>query len=1242
MAATTEIPCPEIFEHVAEGMLVLAPDGEVVDGNPAMCRYLGYSRDELIGLQLGELLAQPGEQALDAPPGTVGSPGGSQEEWAFRHKDGMTSTAGVTLAATPNGGSLCIIRAAAGTLQDEIQRSRLAAIVEASSDAIIGKDLNSIITSWNAGAEQIFGYTAQEMIGQSILKLIPPGREDEETHIIERIRRGEKVNHFETVRITRDRRLIDVSVTISPIRDAMGTIVGASKIARDITQAKTQEREMARMTRLYAALAQINQRIVRSGDPDTLFRSTCRLLIELGGMEMAWIGRLDAETRRLVPVARYGDSSGYLDRAEVYTDERPEAHGPAEIAFHSGHSYISNDMLEDPATVAWRREVAASGYRSCAAFPIKVNSRVEGTLAVYTGQSGFFHQEEVTLLSEVASDLAVALHGFTLEERRRKSEQVALSEKSFSDTMIESMPGIVVLFDEQGRMLRWNRNLLKSTGYTDEEVAAMQPSALFPTAEVPLMEQSIAEVFATGEATTQGTVRSKEGTQTPHLFSGRRLELDGKACVVGIGVDISQLKAYERQLQEQEAMYREMSAMAHVGAWKFDPDTGDGVWTEEVARIHGMAPEAETHADIGVSFYHGEHRRRIEAALAEAIEQGTPYDLELELVNAKGERRWVRTLSHPVVEHGKVVTVRGSIQDITDRKANEEKIRRLNRVLSVLSQINGLIVRVKDRGELFTEACRIATQAGQFRMAMLALVDPATGAVLPVASEGKDDALMADINRILSSSDLASTTMVATALKERRAVITNDQEHDPAVVFSGRYSEAGVRSIAVLPLVVADAPIGVLVLYATESEFFHEEEVRLLNELTHDIAFAVDHLDKQAQLSFLAYYDELTGLANRALFLERVGQFVRNLGAGQKLAVMQLDLERFKSINDALGRATGDALLIRLADWLKRNALDVNLLARIGSDHFTAAVPGLPNAGDAARLIEKTLGSMQQQDFVVDGQELRIGAKAGIALCPDDGTDAETLLMNAEAALKEAKRSGDRYLFYTGTMTASVATKLSLENRLRKAIEGDEFVLHYQPKVNLSSGKVTSAEALIRWNDPDEGVIPPAEFIPLLEETGLIQEVGRWVLKRSMEENLRWREAGRRVVPVAVNVSAQQLRNPDFISEIADKLRTDDVAAGNLELEITESVVMEDIKRSVSTLQCIREMGIRIAIDDFGTGFSSLSYLATLPVDTLKIDRSFVLNMTESREGLALVSTIINLAHSLGLKGTSINPSSTA
>ncbi|MGZ5692160.1 MAG: bifunctional diguanylate cyclase/phosphodiesterase [Burkholderiales bacterium] len=466
-----------------------------------------------------------------------------------------------------------------------------------------------------------------------------------------------------------------------------------------------------------------------------------------------------------------------------------------------------------------------------------------------------------------------------------------------------------------------------------------------------------------------------------------------------------------------------------------------------------------------------------------------------------------------------------------------------------------------------------------------------------------------------------------------KPVISNDVHSDLRRPMKRELVERGINSFAVIPLLDSKQAMGVLALYATEVGAFDEHEMRLLNDLAGNISLAIDHIDNRERLGYLALHDVLTGLANRSLFLERVAQCMRGaLSGGHKLAVLLIDLERFKNINDSLGQAAGDALLRQVADWLTLNVGDANLLARVSADHFAVMVPEIKEEGTLARLVEKAMEAFLNHQFRLNDAVFRIAFKVGVALFPDDGADADTLFKHAEAALKKAKASGDRYLFYTQKMSEAVAGRLTLENQLRQALDKEQFVLHYQPKVNLLSGKLTSAEALIRWNDPRMGLVPPGRFIPILEETGLIYDLGRWALRKAIEDYLRWRRAGLAAVRIAVNVSPLQLRHRGFTADINQAIRVDAHAAAGLELEITESMIMADVGHSIASLQAIRAMGVSIAIDDFGTGFSSLSYLSKLPVDTLKIDRSFVTDMTAGPQGLALVSTIINLAHSLKLK----------
>jgi diguanylate cyclase (GGDEF)-like protein/PAS domain S-box-containing protein len=576
----------------------------------------------------------------------------------------------------------------------------------------------------------------------------------------------------------------------------------------------------------------------------------------------------------------------------------------------------------------------------------------------------------------------------------------------------------------------------------------------------------------------------------------------------------------------------------------------------------------------------------------------------------------------------------GVVRDHTERSKADERLRRLNRLYAMVSAINALVVRVREPDELFRNACRIAVEHGEFERAWVGIVDSADQKIVPMASAGLDGNALAAIRALfLARGEVEGTTLAARAIREKTAVVANNVLTDPELALGQKYTDSEIRSLAILPLIVMDKAIGVFVLYTTQLEFFDADGLLLLSELAGNVAVALDHLQKSDRLNYLAYYDVVTGLANRDLFLDRLTQFMRTAAASdRKLALFLFDLERFKKLNDTLGREFGDELLRLVAAWLTDRVRDTNVLARVDADHFALVLPEVTHEAEVMRVLENMITAFLNHEFRLDDTLYRIAAKVGVALFPEDGENATLLFRNAEAALKKAKVAGDRYLFYAQKMTDTIAGSLGLENRLRQALEREEFVLHYQPKVSIATGELTGAEALLRWKDPRAGLMPPASFIPILEETGLIQEVGRWALRKAAEDFQRWRRAGLPAVRVAVNVSPAQLRNRSFVADIEQAMESGDGAAPALELELTESLVMADVDYSIGCLRAVRALGMTIAIDDFGTGFSSLSYLSKLPVDTLKIDRSFISAMNASADGLVLVSVIINLAHALKLK----------
>ena len=383
----------------------------------------------------------------------------------------------------------------------------------------------------------------------------------------------------------------------------------------------------------------------------------------------------------------------------------------------------------------------------------------------------------------------------------------------------------------------------------------------------------------------------------------------------------------------------------------------------------------------------------------------------------------------------------------------------------------------------------------------------------------------------------------------------------------------------------------------------------------------------------LAYFDALTRLPNRTLFNDRLAQALahaRRRGA-RGLAVMFLDLDRFKTINDTLGHGAGDELLRTLASRLTGALREEDTVARLSGDEFMFVLPDVDDVEAAARVARKILEEVAVP-FRIHGHELHVTASIGITMVPTDGTDAETLIRNADTAVHRAKKQGgNTYQLYAPAMNAIAFKRLLLENSLRHAVDREELELHYQPLVSLKDGTIVGSEALIRWNHPELGLVSPLEFIPLAEETGLIVPLTQWVLRTSCAQMRSWREAGLPIETVSVNISAERFNTSDLPAAVAEALSATGLDGRHLCLELTESVMMENAEESIATLDELKKLGVKISIDDFGTGYSSLSYLKRLPIDTLKIDQSFVRNMPVDADDAAIAMLIISMAHNLQL-----------
>jgi diguanylate cyclase len=550
------------------------------------------------------------------------------------------------------------------------------------------------------------------------------------------------------------------------------------------------------------------------------------------------------------------------------------------------------------------------------------------------------------------------------------------------------------------------------------------------------------------------------------------------------------------------------------------------------------------------------------------------------------------------------------------------------RAYALMSGINIAIGRTRDRDAVCAEVCRLAVERAGFRFAWLGLYDPTTESVDLQWYAGDASAL---VNRLRAVA-LDGKFPPPSPLSAGDVYVCNDIGSDTAIADIHRLAcERQFASFISLPLQVDGETVAALGLYADTPGFFTVAEAELLRQVATDIALCLDYIEKEETLHQLAYYDSLTTLPNRVLFADRLDQaLVRERYAERHVALIMGHIDRFKEINGALGHYTGDAVLRDIARRLSGVIRPGDTIARTGGSGFGIILTDVAQPGDVAVVAHKIAQAVAEPIMVGD-REIFVTLALGIAVSPEDGQDAETLLANAAAAEHMlSNESGTRYRFYTHEVDALVRERYVVERELHRALERREFTLLYQPIVDLKTLSIAGAEALLRWHNPRLGDVAPSKFIPIAEKSGLIVPIGEWVLKTASSQTGAWKRRG---LPahISVNASAIQLKEHDF----EDRARAilgefvTDPSHVSMTLEITESNLMENPERAAKQLHRLRDKGLSISIDDFGTGYSSLSYLRRLPVDSLKIDISFVRDLIDGPDGIAIVRAVIALAHSL-------------
>jgi len=653
-----------------------------------------------------------------------------------------------------------------------------------------------------------------------------------------------------------------------------------------------------------------------------------------------------------------------------------------------------------------------------------------------------------------------------------------------------------------------------------------------------------------------------------------------------------QRKASQDALRNSEERFRAMSDESPLGIFVSD-EQGECVYTNAAYhKISGLdfAQALGTNWSMAI---HPDDRARIVAEWREAVRSKAPFKTEVRFMREDGSIVWTRlnaaAMDDGPSEYGRVQTV----EDISARKGAEAELARAEAALfaekeraqvtlnsigdAVLcTDVAGNVTYLNKVAETMTGWSASEAQ-GQPLSSVFCVVDGATRE--PVVSPGHQ------------------------AIAENRIVGLQAN----SILFRRDGSESAIED--------SSAPI-------------HDRDGLVTGAVLvfHDVSESRAMAEK---MSHLAQHDFLTGLPNRMLLQER---FSRAIGQAQRhhkqVAVLFVDLDYFKTINDSLGHDIGDRLLQSVAERLVSCVRSTDTVCRQGGDEFVILLAEIEHHRDAAQIAEKLLAALLLPHFI-DGNELHVTLSIGISIFPDDAATPEAVMQNADAAMYHAKAKGrNNYQFYMSEMNSRAVQRMVVENSLRRALKNDEFELHYQPKINIASGQMSSAEALIRWRDPDLGMVYPGQFVPIAEECGLIVPIGRWVLREACRQVQAWLAAGVTAVPVSVNISAVEFRHINFLEGIAAILDETGIDAAYLELELTESMLMHE-ESSAKVLEKLKAMGIQLAIDDFGTGYSSLSYLNRFPIDTLKIDQSFVRDMASNTDNAAIISAVIGMGRNL-------------
>ncbi|ATU95193.1 histidine kinase (plasmid) [Phyllobacterium zundukense] len=649
---------------------------------------------------------------------------------------------------------------------------------------------------------------------------------------------------------------------------------------------------------------------------------------------------------------------------------------------------------------------------------------------------------------------------------------------------------------------------------------------------------------------------------------------------------------------------------------------------QAVARIHGCSHPSELIGKTDFDLHPNAVASEFLAVEQAIIKSGSPsIDMEEEVADAvTGLKKWLST-SKLVLHNDKmeIIGLVGISRDVTVRK-NANRLRDGQTLVLEMIAMNSPLEDVLDR------IVRLIEEQLEGVLGSILLLDSG-GCHL---KHGAAPSLPADYSRAIDGIAIGPHVgSCGTAAYRRESVVVTDIANDPLWVDYRELAELhGLRSCWSTPILSHQGDVlGTFAMYSGKVRKPGSLERRLTKKIVRIAAIAIERKQAEDQISFMAHHDALTGLPNRILLKDRLTQaMLRTERHNPWVSVVFVDLDNFKTVNDRLGHTAGDELLKIVASRMVNCVRPIDAVVRLGGDEFVLLLVDLAASPDAISIILHKLMAAVTEPIAIEGHEFNITCSMGVATFPQDGSDAETLLKNADAAMYQAKNGGrDSFQFFTPEMNTKAHERFAMQDAIRKGIARSEFYLDYQPQVDLRSGRIFAVEALVRWRHPVLGVLSPAQFISLAEETGLIVPLGDWVLNEACRQNKAWQDAGLAHLSVSVNVSARQFQEKDWPGRVIRALEENGLEAEYLELELTESLLMRNVDQAIATMKELQVLGVHFAIDDFGTGYSSLSALKSLPVSRLKIDQSFVRNLAHDEDDRSIISAVISLGQRLNM-----------